>query len=464
MRQVNPDDLEQLARLLDGDDSLDSKLSGVLTRASTLGVSGELQRIDGLQSWVSETGPDLRRRAGLARLDEGDPTAGLRIAGFTDEEIAAFDGPVPVDALLMANSMAAEGDGEDGSVFERQHREKIDDYLMRIMAHGAAQLPGMEPHEQTMFNLMKLGNEWATFTVTAGVVVTQGYNLLNVTAINPWLRSIRPNAPQRFLSAPGTWLPGQLAGWFRSVPGVNRLLSVPGTTGVRGDLISRGYNWFRGLPMMRAAFGGVNANGVINFLVGNDRFAHRLGSNPAWSLAERQAATWGSRAAQSRLDFVARNAYQGLRGLGNTRLASVAGSVAGAARAGGFLRFMGVGGGVLATGFSVANLVAQGNPIDAFNEAEGVSGKAGYLADWAEVGFNASLTAAMVAPNPVTVGAAVVTGVVYGGLKVVEHWDTISNPDTYKNAWNSVKDGASSAVNAAGRAVDGAKNWVKSWF
>jgi hypothetical protein len=30
--------------------------------------------------------------------------------------------------------------------------------------------------------------------------------------------------------------------------------------------------------------------------------------------------------------------------------------------------------------------------------------KAGYLANYAEVGFNASLTAAMVAPNPVTIG------------------------------------------------------------
>ncbi|MER7840145.1 hypothetical protein ABTY98_30700 [Streptomyces sp. NPDC096040] len=31
----------------------------------------------------------------------------------------------------------------------------------------------------------------------------------------------------------------------------------------------------------------------------------------------------------------------------------------------------------------------------------------------------------MVAPNPVTVGLAIGTGLVYGGAKVVEHWDDI---------------------------------------
>ncbi|MET7936466.1 hypothetical protein [Streptomyces sp. NPDC005322] len=35
------------------------------------------------------------------------------------------------------------------------------------------------------------------------------------------------------------------------------------------------------------------------------------------------------------------------------------------------------------------------------------------------------MTAAMVAPNPVTIGLAVGTGLVYGGAKVVEHWKDI---------------------------------------
>ncbi|WP_405561092.1 hypothetical protein [Streptomyces sp. NBC_01180] len=67
-----------------------------------------------------------------------------------------------------------------------------------------------------------------------------------------------------------------------------------------------------------------------------------------------------------------------------------------------------------ATGFSTANVIAQGNPVAAFKR-EG----AGYVADVAEAGFNASMTAAMIAPNPVTIGLAVGFGVVYGGAKIV---------------------------------------------
>jgi hypothetical protein len=92
----------------------------------------------------------------------------------------------------------------------------------------------------------------------------------------------------------------------------------------------------------------------------------------------------------------------------------------GAAKVSGALRGLGVVGGVAATGFSAANVISQGNPVDAFKR-----NGAGYVADVAEVGFNASLTAAMVAPNPVTIGLAVGTGLIYGGAKVVEHWDDI---------------------------------------
>ncbi|MFC7468463.1 hypothetical protein ACFQVA_14250 [Actinomadura keratinilytica] len=79
------------------------------------------------------------------------------------------------------------------------------------------------------------------------------------------------------------------------------------------------------------------------------------------------------------------------------------------------------------------NVALQGNPKEAFKR-EG----AGYVADVAEVGFNASLTAATVAPNPVTIGLAVGTGLVYAGAKVVANWD-------------EVKAGASKAASWAGK-------------
>lgn len=63
----------------------------------------------------------------------------------------------------------------------------------------------------------------------------------------------------------------------------------------------------------------------------------------------------------------------------------------------------------------------HGNPIDAF-EREG----AGYVADVARLGFSASTTAFLVAPNPVTGGLVIVTGVVWAGAEVVDHWDEIT--------------------------------------
>jgi hypothetical protein len=63
----------------------------------------------------------------------------------------------------------------------------------------------------------------------------------------------------------------------------------------------------------------------------------------------------------------------------------------------------------------------HGNPIDAFEQE-----KAGYVADMARLGFSASTTAFLVAPNPITGGVVIATGVVWAGAEVVDHWDEIT--------------------------------------
>lgn len=95
------------------------------------------------------------------------------------------------------------------------------------------------------------------------------------------------------------------------------------------------------------------------------------------------------------------------------------------------LRGLGIVGGVVSTGAGVANLVQQGNPIDAF-EREG----AGYVADVAETAFSASTTAFLIAPNPVTGALAVGSGLVWAGAEVVDNWDDIS--ETASKAWDAV--------------------------
>lgn len=97
----------------------------------------------------------------------------------------------------------------------------------------------------------------------------------------------------------------------------------------------------------------------------------------------------------------------------------------------GLMRGLGIAGGVYSTAAGVHNVVSQGNPIDAF-EREG----AGYVADVAETAFSASTTAFLIAPNPVTGGLAVASGVVWAGAEVVDHWDDIE--DFASNTWDTV--------------------------
>ncbi len=447
---ANPDHLEELARRLDGNSGeggVGGDLTSMFTRASGLDASDTMASLRPLQTWVTDTGPDLRNRAGYARLDEGDPTAGLRLAGFSTEDIANFDGEVPADALIMANSLAANGNGDDDP-FQRQHREEIDEYLARIAGHYAEQLPGLEGHGETIASLLEDGADWINFTAAATVV---GSTAANIYRASRWQGF--------FLSAPKSWFPTSLGTFIRGNPTVNRLLMIPGrhAATLEARVFGGAWDWARNSRLANTALFGLTPNNVANFVVGNDRLASALSFKPGMDFAERAAAraSMGTRAANARLDWVARNTYTGLRALGNSRWASTAGTAFNTARASGALRFMGVAGGAVATGFSVANLVAQGNPVDAWNEANGAQEKAGYLADWAEVGFNASLTAAMVAPTPWTVGAAVVTGVIYGGLKVVEHWDDITNAVDTAVDWTGDRledagEGISDAADAVG--------------
>ncbi|MFE1149717.1 PE-PGRS family protein [Streptomyces albidoflavus] len=465
MRTVNPQDLEQLAKLLDGRGGLQDKLDEAFTRASSLGVTSKLSTLRPLRSWVSDTAPDLRKRATFARLEDGDPEAGLRWAGFTERELAKLrrEGLSP-DQILLANSVAASGD-PNADTYKREPNESLKDWLTRLEAGALAQIPGLAPHEETIASLIKYAGDAGSVIKATGVVTVQGTALTKVLVgnalkrnyVTPWknriataLSSSRFTALQgagsrlaawspkiRQLSAPGAWLPGQLGALFQRSSLYQSVTRIPLTTGVRGDILGSAYNWARGTRAAQA----LHVNGVINFVVGNDALAEARGL--------------GARAGQVNLARAGSSFYNTARTAGAGRLSSLGSALSGASKVGGFLRGAGVAGGVISTGTSVANVVSQGNPVDAFKR-----NGAGYVADVAEVGFNASLTAAMVAPNPVTIGAAVVTGAIYGGAKVVENWDDIKAGAGKAADWVADK---------SDKLVDGAKDLAKkadprNWF
>lgn len=126
----------------------------------------------------------------------------------------------------------------------------------------------------------------------------------------------------------------------------------------------------------------------------------------------------------------------------------------------GALRTLGVAGSIVGTGVSLVNVVSQGNPIEAFQH-NGTE----YLADIAELGFNASLTAALIAPNPVTVGAAVVTGVAYAGLEIWNHREEIGQ--AIGDGIEAIGNLADDVTDAVGRVVEdpvGAAKDAISWL
>jgi hypothetical protein len=166
---------------------------------------------------------------------------------------------------------------------------------------------------------------------------------------------------------------------------------------------------------------------------------------------------------------VARNATNLLKVAGQANgLRAGIGSVASVA---GGLRLLGIAGSAFATvdsGMGLVNSISSGEFGRNWSEG-GTQGKAKVIGDIAEVGFNASLTAAMIAPSPVTWGAVAVTGLVYGGARLVEHWDDVTHAADEAVDW--VGDKAGDAVHAVGdtfsdgvEAVKDSKLNPGNWF
>jgi hypothetical protein len=156
-----------------------------------------------------------------------------------------------------------------------------------------------------------------------------------------------------------------------------------------------------------------------------------------------------------------------------------------------WFRGLGIAGGAVSTGIDAYGLWKQGSPIKAFQKRG-----AGYVADVGKTAFSASSTAFMIAPNPITGGAVVVSGAVWLGAEGWEHrkqighaiasgadwaWDhsavgaawnhrqeigaaldkgvdTIG--DGLSTAGDKLADAGSSVVHVGGDVVDGAKDLV----
>jgi hypothetical protein len=375
-RVVNPQDLEQLARLLDGRGGVGDKLSEAFTRASALGVSGKLAALRPMHSWVSDTAPELRRKAAYARLEDGDPLAGLLLAGFTPEQLKNKD--LPPDILLVANATASDSDLDDDWL-KKKDGETLDDWLVRVQGDAVTQLTGNE----------KLGKTVATYI--EGAANLSAFFTSSTTALAGGTSLIKYFKTSSVLNAPGTLTSRLINGHW------DKLSRIP-----------RAGSWLTRVP--------------TSVIAGSDEAAMLAGYM-------RNGAFYMPTSTEANLLRVAQR-----------------GGLANAAKAAGWLRGAGIVGSVGATAWGVANLATMDHG-KAWKED-----KAKYLSNWTGTAFNASLTAAMVAPNPVTVGLAVGTGLAYAGTLVWDNWDSISKGAEEAADWVGDK------AEKAGEAIsDGAK-------
>ncbi|MGX1542310.1 PE-PGRS family protein [Streptomyces adustus] len=444
MRLVNPADLDQLAMLIDGRSGLGEKLDEAFTRASHLGVGHQLASVRPMRAWATDIAPDIRRRAAFARLESGDPTAGLQWAGLTPKDIAAAGAALlSPEPLVISYAMMISGD-PNAEHFRRKPNESAHDWADRVRAIELTRIPVLKSRESQIRNLIGVfGDVTGTIDfgsraifhgtnvtrILVGNSLARGWGMamkgwtadeiisrLPVTQAEAWATGLRNSQPViRSLSAPGSWLPGQLS---RLASGSSLFRNANRVPFIRNSVTSHLGSTWNAILASSAANGSVRGwtvNRLVAAIVGNDTLARIYGG----FTHSGQAVT---RAGQASLFQVTKNTYTAARAAEVNRGASLMEGLGNAFRVSGSMRTLGIAGDLGSTGYSGYNLYTQGNPLKHFNnKTEGAS----YVADIAEFGFNASLTGATVCPNPFAIGTAATFGAIYVGAKAVEHWDDI---------------------------------------
>jgi hypothetical protein len=480
--------------------NLAADLPGLLSAADGLDVGGEVAQLRVAPTWASETAVDLRARIGLVeRMEHGDTS-------FTSFEVSPEElrqmagGSMPVDEQLYTLEAAeiARRKGENG-ILDWDGSQNFSDWIEKVEARALEHLPLLDDKGELIEKGIHAFDEYQDLLKAGGMASmaatnlgkTQAYSLLfkvtsrwgelgvdalrarGMTKMAYWLRNGIDAVDTMYLSgkrtlfAPGTtmpWLKAQAVKYVLKSQTFEEALAAARSATLPAELGGGATKWaeFLNNPFIRdntdrlVALARSDAAGRIADITGN------VFGRP-WQTSIVNAA------GETETVVVARNATNLLKVAGEADgmlagLRSV-GSVAGG------LRLLGVAGSAFATvdsGIGLYNSWQSGEMSESWNDG-GVHGKAKVIGDVAEVAFNGSLTAAMIAPSPVTWGAVAVTGVVYGGARLVEHWDDVT--DAVGDAADWTGDKVSGAADAVGDTIGDGVEAVKdsklnpgNWF
>ncbi|MGY2876649.1 hypothetical protein ACVW00_003839 [Marmoricola sp. URHA0025 HA25] len=461
---------------------LAADLPGLLSAADGLDVGGEVAQLRAAPTWASETAVDLRARVGLVeRLEHGD----THFKAFTvsPEELRQMaGGSMAVDEQLYTLEAAqiAKRKGEHG-ILDWDGAQNFSDWIEKVEARALAHLPLLNDKGELIEKGIHAFDEYQDLLKTAGMTgvavtalgKTQAYSLLfkvtsrwgdlGVDALRArgmlqqadWLRRGISAVDSMYLSgkrtlyAPGTalpWLKAQAVKYILKSQTFDDALAAARTaTNVRGEASV-------GARILNTPFIRDNMDRLVT--IAKSDGAGRIANITGNVFGRPWTTTVLNEAGVAETVVVGRNA---------TNLLRVAGAdgVLTSMKVAGGLRVLGVAGSAFATvdsGIGLYNSISSGELARNWSEG-GTQGKAKVIGDIAEVGFNASLTAAMVAPNPVTWGAVAVTGVVYGGARLVEHWDDVTDAVGDAADWTGDKigDAADAVGDTIGDGVDAIK-------
>jgi hypothetical protein len=456
--------------------SLADTMPGLLSAADGLDVGGEVAQLRAVPTWASETAVDLRARIGLVeRMEHGDTS--FTAFKVSPEELRQMAGSsMPVDEQLYALEAAeiAKDDGEEG-ILDWDGAQNFSEWIEKVEAKALAHLPLLNDKGELIEKGIHAFDEYQDLLKTAGMTSmavtslgkTQAYSLLfkltsrwgeaGATALEArglalraeWLRKGTTAVDGFYLSgkrtlfAPGTtmpWLKAQAIKYIlKSQTFEEALAAARVATNVEGEATL-------GARILNTPFIRDNMDRLVDVAKAPNvgRIANITGNifGRPWSTTVVNAA------GEAETIIVARNATNLLRVAGEAD--GLISGLAATAKVAGVVRVLGVAGSAFATvdsGLGLYNSIRSGELAENWTEG-GTHGKAKVIGDIAEVGFNASLTAAMIAPNPVTWGAVAVTGVIYGGARLVEHWDDVTGAVSDAADWTGDK--LSDAADAVG--------------
>ncbi|MBD8059563.1 hypothetical protein IC607_11360 [Cellulomonas sp. JH27-2] len=462
-------DKDVLAATVVALDNLEAQLPSLFSRAANLDARIDMAGLNGAEAWAAETSKDLRGRIGvLEQLAQAQPTfGGVRMNAAQAIEIAGQKMHVE-DALL-----ALRATGTAADAWDNEDPANLSEWFDQLEAEALDKLAQMNDSEQAQAlvdgyhdiqNLISASN--------AAVVTTTQILLKGGPALVRWLGEHHVTAALERLAQSNpklaNWLSGALQMADTQILRAKTTFTYPGAFVpnltqkmlLKAAPVAENFDeWVARMAARTKPFE-VMVNGVpveqptllAKLLQGQSgtkvtAWVSDVLKTTNLGQLTTTAARWGNNVFGRAWTNPTTGATFG-RGAGNLLTMANESGLRTMASSAGALRILGVAGSAFATADGVVGLVNNFDENNKLWSEGGTKGKAHVVGEYAETAFNASMTAALIAPNPVTIGLVAVTGVVWAGAEVVEHWDDITHA-------------ADEAVDWAGDRVDDAKDWAE---